>query len=99
MSYLRYSTPLSWFRGHSNAYVYMGSEMVDYDNPYDDLPTLIELIGIIIERECGDKKFATRIVEVLAAKLNVTDKLRKKRLTDHQILKTWMSRVAKKKVK
>jgi hypothetical protein len=86
MSYLRHGTPLSWFLGESKAYVYMGERIVDYSNDYEDLPTLIELVGTFIERECNDKEFATKIVRLLAEKLGVAGRLRERRLTDRQLI-------------
>lgn len=87
MSYLRMGHPLTWFDGDSNAYVFLGEGGIeDYDNNYEDLPTLIELIGVIISRETEDDGFAEKVVRMLAYKLGVVDQLRKQPLTDQEYL-------------
>jgi len=83
MSYQRYNHPLDWFDGFSKSYVYHNGEgIVDYGDEYNDTVSLIDLIGDIIERETGDKQYATKIVRVLAKKMGVENNLRPVPLID-----------------
>ena len=87
MSYLRMGHPLTWFKGDSNAYVFLSDVGIeDYDNTYENLPTLIELLGVIVTRETGDEGFAEKLIRVLASKLGVADQLREQPLSDQEYL-------------
>jgi hypothetical protein len=79
--------PLIWFKGDSEAYVFLSDVGIqDYDNDYEDLSTLIELLGVIISRETGDDGFAGKIVRLLALKLGVEHQLRESPLSDQEYL-------------
>lgn len=98
MSYIRPAHPLRYFDDISKEYVFLSvgnydsglttdmndnKEFVeDYNTDYSHLPSFIELIGNIVERETHDKEYAFKIVSVLAKKLDVP--MREKRLTDDE---------------
>jgi hypothetical protein len=87
MSYIRMGHPLTWFKDNSHSYVYLSeSGIQDYDDAYSDNATLVEIIGIIIARETGDSDFATKIVRLLAQRLNIMDQLRENPLTPEQYI-------------
>jgi hypothetical protein len=87
MSYMRFGTNLRWFEGKSEEYIYGTSDTV-----YPDRIKLcdwkhcvkgghgdeqwIELVGRILYRETTDREFCNAVVEKLAKKYKVTDKLR-----------------------
>jgi len=93
MSYLRMGHPLTWFKGNSDAYIFLSDVGIqDYDATYEDLPTLIELIGVITARETGDDFFAEKLVRLLAVKLGVQNELRAQPLSDQEYLTLIMDR-------
>jgi len=67
----------------------------DYKDIYKDNCSFIELIGTIIRRETEDKEYAEKIIKVLAKKLKVEHKLRKKPLTANQWLDLTHKRLVK----
>jgi hypothetical protein len=88
MSYLRYGHELHWFNDESTEYVYPCSDdkIEDYGSNYDHLPSLVELIGNIVWRETKDFSYATKIVVILAHKLNISKKLRADKFPHEDIL-------------
>lgn len=85
MSYIRSPSVLHHFYSISNLYIYnSGYGMEDCHATYDHNPSLIELIGNIIERETDDPKYARKIIEILAHKLGCSDKLRPVPLTHNE---------------
>lgn len=56
----------------------------DYGDNYRDNASFCELIGTIVGRETNDKEYAEKIMKILAKKLRVEHKLRKKPLTTDQ---------------
>ena len=82
MSYMRSPSVLHHFYSISNLYVYKSKDgMEDCHAIYDHNPSLIELIGEMIERETDDPKYARKIIEILSYKLGCSDKLRPISLT------------------
>ena len=88
MSYLRYSHRLHWFDDESTEYVYPSSndKIEDYGSSYDHLPSLVELIGNIVFKETKDFSYPTKIVVVLAHKLNISKKLRAEHFPHEELL-------------
>lgn len=78
MSYQRIGYPLRWFKTDSSYYVFQHAKgyVEDYDDDYSDPCSLIELIGKFIERETGDKVYATKMVRILAMRMHVFKYLR-----------------------
>lgn len=104
MSYIRPAHPLRYFDDISKEFVFLSvgrydsglttdksdnkDFVEDYDTTYSHLPSFIELIGNIIERETNDDKYAFKIVSILAERLNV--KMRNKKLDDDEYDKIMM---------
>lgn len=83
MSYCRSGYPLKYFKGFSDYYVYLSEEgMVDQEEKYEDTRGLVDLIGTIIERETSDRRYAWKIVRILAKKLGIEKDLRGRPLTE-----------------
>lgn len=79
MSYQRIGYDLEYFKtGKSKSYVFAHVEgfVQDYNDKYDDTKSLLDLIGRFIECETRDKRYAKKIVRVLAKKLNLEKELR-----------------------
>ena len=100
MSFMRYGYPLRHFKGETKSYVFptifKGKEYIeDYDDTYKDNASFIELIGRYVEEVTKDEKYARKIIEILAKKLRVEYKLRKKPLTFEQQTKLMEKRMKK----
>lgn len=67
----------------------------DYGDRYKDNASFCELIRTFVSRQTGDEKYADKIMKVLAKKLRVEHKLRKKPLTFKQHSKE-MGKIMKK---
>lgn len=82
MSYIRHGTPLRYFKGRSEAYVFysVGGFVEDYNDEFEDTLTFADLLLGMLLDETKDKKWVDKISKILAKKLNITDKLRKKPL-------------------
>lgn len=81
MSYMRFGAKLRWFEGTSKEYIYGGSDNELYDwhscvSGGDGNEQWIELVGRMLFRETGDRKFCNAVVEKLAKKYKVDNKLR-----------------------
>ena len=90
MSYMRMGCPLKYFKGESKSYVYydVGNFVEDYNDRYTENASFCELIGTLVSRAThNDEKYARKIMKILAKKLRVSRKLRKKPLTTEQLLK------------
>ena len=85
MSYLRYGYPLKYFKGFSDSYVYLHNDgyIEDHNDKYQDTVSFADLMGVIILRETGDKKYAWKMVKILAKKLGIEDKLRDEPLNEN----------------
>lgn len=78
---MRTGHPLKHFMGESKYYIFPtvcgdDSHIEDYGESYDDLPSLVELLGTFIKRESGDEEYADRMVLILSDKLNITSSLK-----------------------
>jgi hypothetical protein len=104
MSYIRASWPLEWFKDESHEYVFLsddgkgGTFVQDYGSKFSHKPSLIELIGSIIWLHTGDRKFATKIVTILAMDYGLQAKLRHRPLTTEEMARE-MDRRSKDTVK
>jgi len=79
MSYQRWGYPLEWFKtGESKSYVFCHVDgfVEDYNDTYDDDKSFCELIYRIVLCETEDKKYAEKILRVLAKKLGIEDELK-----------------------
>lgn len=94
MSYIRPGHALEWFKDVSHEYVFLSAgnpeHVEDYGSKYEHNPSLCELLHNIILRETGDRKYADKMLHVLAKKLGCEDKLRKHQLTQKEYLKIIM---------
>lgn len=88
MSYERAGSPLTFFIGYSDAYIFLsaGAEgesnfVEDYDYKYDDVLTMLDTIGNIIFSETKDEAYVVKIMEILARKYRVTSQLRGHKIT------------------
>ena len=81
MSYIRNNHPLHWFDDTSDLYVFgRGNGIEDYGgSPH--IPSVIDHIGGMINRETKDFEYATLMVIQLADAAGCIDKLRKEELT------------------
>jgi hypothetical protein len=93
MSYIRCAWPLEWFKDESHEYVFLsddgkgGTFVEDYGSKFSHTPSLIEMIGKIIWQTTGDRKFATKIVTILAMDYGLQAKLRHRPLTASEMVR------------
>jgi hypothetical protein len=78
---MRYGHKLRWFEGNSEEYIYGSgnNELYDWDGCVSGMhgdEQWIELVGRILFRETKDRNFCNAVVEKLAKKYEVDDKLR-----------------------
>ena len=73
-------SPLIYFKGESEAYVFssVGDFIEDYGDEFEDTSTFADLLLGILLRETKDEKWVDKISKILAKKLNIEDKLRDK---------------------
>lgn len=90
MSYERASAPLTFFRGYSDAYIFLSSGLgdsyfvEDYGYKYDDVLTMLDTIGNIMFSETKDEMYVVKIMEILARKYKVISQLRGHRITGEE---------------
>lgn len=92
MSFQRYNYPLIYFDGKSKSYVFptsfKGKDYIeDYGDIYKDNVSFIELIGKYVRMATDNQEYSEKIIKILAKKLRVEHKLRKKPLTDKEFFK------------
>lgn len=87
MSYMRSGYPLKYFKGKSKSYVFPSSYkkgkkwidyICDYNDKYEDNCSFIELLANIIQDEVKDEEYTFKIVKMLAKKLKVENRLRRR---------------------
>ena len=83
MSYMRFGHKLRWFEGNSEEYIYCADKdtLIDWEGCVcggHGNEQWIELVGRILFRETKDRRFCNAIVEKLAKKYKVDNKLREK---------------------
>jgi hypothetical protein len=85
---MRPVSPLDWFYGITKSYVIGTNKpnskdirIEDWGDTYEDNMSFIELIGAFIERECGDSKYADKVVRILSKKLGCDHLLRPHKLS------------------
>jgi len=83
MSYMRFGNKLRWFNGNSEEYIYGSANnvLIDWEGCVSGEhgeEQWIELVGRILYHETKDRNFCNVVVEKLAKKYNVDDKLREK---------------------
>lgn len=83
MSYIRAGHDRNYFIGKTSMYVHSSGMpkdedyyIEDYKDKYEDNCDLIEMLANIIQRETLNESFTTKMVKILAKKLNVENMLR-----------------------
>jgi len=106
MSYMRCDWPLVYFKGYPSEYVFLSGGtkehpetfVEDCGSEYKDNASLCELIGTIIYHHTHDIDYAYKMIKVLARKLRVEHKLRKKPATANQVMKIMSAKIKRDKV-
>jgi hypothetical protein len=73
---MRAGYPLEKFKDGESDYVFNAGDYVeDYGSGYPDTATLLELVYNIMVRETGDKVWCDKILEILAERCGISDRL------------------------
>jgi len=101
MSYIRYGHPLQWFNDESTEYVYGCGEhqIEDYNSTYNNLPSLVELMGHMVMWQTGDFGYATKMVVILACRLGIKHKLRLTATHPHDVFELGRGHDYRKEIK